>query len=107
MYGIPLIVNHPDIRAIAGRCKATPAQVLLAWAQVGGNSVISKSVTPSRIAENFKEIELTPRDVNEVGSIFENAHRRYNIPYCANSPRWDINIFQEEEEIGATHRIII
>ena len=50
---IPLIITRPEVTAIAERKGASPAQVILAWSQVGGHSVIPKSVTASRIAENF------------------------------------------------------
>lgn len=33
--------------------------------------------------------------------------RRYNTPYIANVPRWDIDIFGEEEEKPATHKVVV
>ncbi|KKZ63916.1 alcohol dehydrogenase (NADP+) [[Emmonsia] crescens] len=104
--GEPLLITRPEVKAIADRLSATPAQVLLAWSQVGGHSVIPKSVTPSRIVENFKEIDLSPEDIaaiNDLGKV----PRRYNTPYAYYSPRWDINIFGEELEKGATHNVIL
>jgi len=44
--------------------------------------VIPKSVTPSRIVENFKEVELSPEDIAEVETVGK-EQRRYNIPYTA------------------------
>ncbi|PGH08837.1 hypothetical protein AJ79_05841 [Helicocarpus griseus UAMH5409] len=104
--GEPLLVTRPEIKAIAERLSATPAQVLLAWAQVGGHSVIPKSVTPSRIVENFKEIDLSPEDVSTISDLGK-VPKRYNTPYAYYSPRWDINIFGEESEKGATHKVIL
>lgn len=54
----------------------------LAWSQVGGHSVIPKSVTPSRIRDNFKEVELTPEEVQKVSALGQNR-RRYNTPFSA------------------------
>lgn len=54
----------------------------LAWSQVGGHSVIPKSVTPSRIQDNFKEIELTAEEVAKVSTLGKDR-RRYNTPYVA------------------------
>ncbi|KAJ3530803.1 hypothetical protein NM208_g9164 [Fusarium decemcellulare] len=88
MLNVPLLFSHPDIISLAKKLSKergediTPTQVLLSWAQSGGHSVIPKSVTPARIADNFKEIDLSAADlavVTEVGK----EQRRYNIPYIA------------------------
>ncbi|KAK7179905.1 mitochondrial glycerol dehydrogenase Gld1 [Paraphaeosphaeria sporulosa] len=108
-FDIPLLITRPEIKAIAEKKGATPAQVILAWSQIGGHSVIPKSVTASRIAENFKEIELDEEDVKAIKK-FSDEHqgrRRYNVPYTANKPRWSINIFDEPEEQEAPNKYII
>jgi L-glyceraldehyde reductase len=108
-FDIPLLITRPEVKAIAEKKGATPAQVILAWSQVGGHSVIPKSVTPSRIAENFKEIELNENDIAAIQK-FSDEHqgrRRYNVPYTANSPRWSINIFDEPEELDAPNKIVL
>jgi len=92
---------------VADRINATPAQVILAWAQVGGHSVIPKSVTASRIQQNFKEIELSSDDFEKIENIGKVEPRRLNIPYMVNKPRWPINIFGEPEEEKAPHKVIV
>ena len=112
MIGVPLLVTRPEVKEVAESAskrlgtEVTPAQVILAWSQVGGHSVIPKSVTPSRIVENFKEIELTADEVAKVSELGK-ERRRYNTPLVANKPRWDINIFGEPEEAPATHKVIV
>jgi L-glyceraldehyde reductase len=44
--------------------------------------VIPKSVTPSRIVENFKEVELSPEDIKDI-EVVGKQQIRYNIPYIA------------------------
>ena len=44
--------------------------------------MIPKSVTPTRIAENFKEIELSAADIKAIESVGK-EQRRYNVPYIA------------------------
>ncbi|KAI4607006.1 mitochondrial glycerol dehydrogenase Gld1 [Alternaria novae-zelandiae] len=107
MVGEPLLVQHPTIKEIATRINASPAQVILAWAQVGGHSVIPKSVTASRIQENFKEVDLSEDDFAKVEEIGKKEPRRFNIPYTANKPRWPVNIFGEPEEKDAPHKVVI
>ena len=128
---VPLLVTSSEIKAVAERLSGvkgktvTPAQVILAWSQVGGHSVIPKSVTPSRIRENFEEVELEPQDVEAVSKLGNEA-KRFNIPIecklirgihsarwwvrtrltCADSPKWSINIFGEECEKAAKHQVI-
>ncbi|KAM0334453.1 hypothetical protein ACHAQA_001480 [Verticillium albo-atrum] len=101
----PLLLVNDTIKAVAEKNSATPAQVLLAWAQVGGHSVIPKSVTPSRIAANFQEIKLSKEDVAAVNKIGESPVR-YNIPVRF-TPPWDIHLFGEDIEQSATHKIIL
>lgn len=84
--GEPLLINHPAIVAQAERLSSklgrdvTGAQVVLAWAQVGGTSVIPKSVTAARIRSNFDEIELDDEAVAAVKKVGEDR-RRFNIPF--------------------------
>ncbi len=57
----PRLLDDPVIVAIAGRLGRTPAQVVLAWAIQRGTALLTTSVTPSRIRENF-EISTIPDD---------------------------------------------
>lgn len=111
-WGFPLLINTPEIKAIADRLSSaqgkevTPAQVILAWAQLGDNtSVIPKSVTPSRIRANFVEVELDDEAIKAIDKIGEQPIR-YNIPYTY-SPKWDINIWNEEKEQAATKKPVL
>lgn len=47
------VLTDEAIRAVADKHSVTPAQAILRWHTQLGNVVIPKSVTPSRIAENF------------------------------------------------------
>lgn len=47
------VLRDEVVRRIAGKHGVTPAQAILRWHLQLGNVVIPKSVTPSRIAENF------------------------------------------------------
>jgi 2,5-diketo-D-gluconate reductase A len=59
------LLSDPVITGIAQRLSRTPAQVVLRWHVQLGHVVIPKSVTPSRIAENFQifDFELEPGDL--------------------------------------------
>jgi 2,5-diketo-D-gluconate reductase A len=47
------VLEDPTIANLAAKHSRSPAQVILRWHLQLGNVVIPKSVTPSRIAENF------------------------------------------------------
>ncbi|KAJ5728201.1 hypothetical protein N7493_004531 [Penicillium malachiteum] len=111
-FNVPLLITRPEVLEVAESVakrtgnKVTGAHVILAWSQVGGHSVIPKSVTPPRIADNFKEIELTAEEIAKVSALGQDR-RRYNTPFIANVPRWNVNIFGEDAEKPATHQVIV
>ena len=57
----PRVLDDPIITAIARRVGKTPAQVALAWAVQRGTALLTTSVTPHRIHENF-EISALPEE---------------------------------------------
>jgi 2,5-diketo-D-gluconate reductase A len=65
------VLDDPLIGEVAARFDRTPAQVILRWHLQLGNVVIPKSVTPSRIEENFQvfDFELTDDDMRAVESL--------------------------------------
>ena len=54
--------------SIAAKHGATPAQVVIAWHLAIGNVVIPKSVTESRIRENYAALEVT-LDADDIEAI--------------------------------------
>jgi diketogulonate reductase-like aldo/keto reductase len=57
----PRLLDHPVIIAIAQRVGKTPAQVVLGWAVQRGTALLTTTVTPDRIQENF-ELSSLPED---------------------------------------------
>ncbi|HTZ81283.1 MAG TPA: aldo/keto reductase [Stellaceae bacterium] len=57
----PRLLGDPAIVAIAARVHKTPAQVALAWAIQRGTALLTTSVTPSHIRENF-DLSPLPED---------------------------------------------
>ncbi|HEX3449798.1 MAG TPA: aldo/keto reductase [Isosphaeraceae bacterium] len=57
----PRLLDDPAIVAIARRLGKTPAQVVLAWAIQRGTALLTTSVTPHRIRENF-DVSTIPED---------------------------------------------
>ena len=64
-------LEDPTIRVIAAAHGKTPAQVMLRWHLQQGRQAIPKSVTPSRIAENFDvfDFELTADQLAAIDSL--------------------------------------
>jgi len=56
------LLSEPAIVALAEKHGRTPAQVVLRWHLQLGNVVIPKSVTPSRIRENFAVFDFALSD---------------------------------------------
>jgi len=71
-------VKDPVIGEIATRLGKTPAQVTLRWHIERGDIVFPKSVTPSRIKENFEifDFSLSPDDVAAIAKLDQGAAGR-------------------------------
>lgn len=66
-----VVTKEPTVISIAEKHRCTPAQAVLAWHLSKGHVIFPKSVTPSRIAENFSSlsIDLTVADVELIDSL--------------------------------------
>ncbi len=69
------LLESPVIAQIAAKHNATPAQVVIAWHLAIGNVVIPKSVTESRIRENYAalEVSLDETDVQAINGLDNSA----------------------------------
>ncbi|MEC5180812.1 aldo/keto reductase [Arthrobacter sp. CG_A4] len=69
------LLESPIIAAIADKHNATPAQVVIAWHLAIGNVVIPKSVTESRIRENFAalDVSLDETDLQAINGLDNSA----------------------------------
>jgi len=65
------VLDDPVITTIAKRLERTPAKVTLRWAVQRGDVVFPKSVTRSRVEENFRlfDFELTDDDMAEITAL--------------------------------------
>ncbi|GGC73003.1 aldo/keto reductase [Hoyosella rhizosphaerae] len=65
------VLSHPELVSIAQEVGKSVAQVILRWHLQLGNVVIPKSVTPSRIAENFAifDFELNDEQVDTITAL--------------------------------------
>jgi diketogulonate reductase-like aldo/keto reductase len=72
----PRLLDDPMIVSIAQRLGKTPAQVLLAWGIQRGSAVLTGSVNPTRINENF---DVTPIPESAVHDISERLQTRYRF----------------------------
>jgi len=72
------VLGDPVITGIAGRVGRTPAQVTLRWHVQRGDIVFPKSVTPSRMAENFAlfDFELSDDDMGAISGLSRPDGRR-------------------------------
>ncbi|KAH7020222.1 aldehyde reductase [Ilyonectria destructans] len=91
IYGLPKAIDDPTIIAIAKELGKQPAQILIQWAVQRGTVVLPKSVTPSRIAENFEDFELPDAAFERITAL-DRTHR-YNVPL-----RLGVNVFGEHDE---------
>ncbi|WP_115789572.1 aldo/keto reductase [Arthrobacter silvisoli] len=72
------LLADETIAGIAAKHGATPAQVVIAWHLAIGNVVIPKSVTASRIVENFESLDVTldAADIEAINGLDRGAEGR-------------------------------
>jgi 2,5-diketo-D-gluconate reductase A len=65
------VLEDPTITKVAEEVGKTPAQVVLRWHVQRGDIVFPKSVTPSRMRENFEifDFELGSEDMKAIGAL--------------------------------------
>ena len=74
------VLQNESIKNIAEKHGKTPAQIVLRWHLQNNTIVIPKSVTPSRIEENFNvfNFELTANEMNEINNLNRNERKGPN-----------------------------
>lgn len=72
------LLKEPLLAEIAKKHEATVAQVVIAWHLALGNVVIPKSVTDSRIVENFESlnVKLDAEDIEAIATLDRGAEGR-------------------------------
>ena len=81
----PRLLDDPLVVSIAHRLGKTPAQVLLAWGIQRGSAVLTASVTPARISENFDVTALPESAIHEINERLETRYR-FNSVVDAGQP---------------------
>ncbi|XP_030625831.1 aldo-keto reductase family 1 member A1-A [Chanos chanos] len=78
--GEPTLLQDPRVVTMAKRYGKTSAQVIIRWQVQRGVVCIPKSVTPSRIKENFEvfDFALTEEDMKQIESF--NRNERLIVP---------------------------
>lgn len=82
------LLEDETLKAVAEKHSASPAQISLAWNMNRGVTVIPKSLTESRIKENFEalDIKLDEDDISKLNALDKN-NRTFN-PKGWNSPEY-------------------
>ncbi|PGH10614.1 hypothetical protein AJ80_07465 [Polytolypa hystricis UAMH7299] len=87
-YGKPRVMDDPVVVDLAKSLGLSPVAVLIAWAVQRDTVVLPKSVTPQRIIDNFKDVELPASAMQTLNAL--ERHNRYNVP-----TQWGFDIFRE------------
>ncbi len=72
------LLDDPALQDIAQKRGVTPAQVVIAWHLAVGNVVIPKSVTESRIIENWNslDVKLENEDIEAINNLDKGSEGR-------------------------------
>jgi diketogulonate reductase-like aldo/keto reductase len=81
----PRLLDDPLVGSLARRFGKTPAQVLLAWGIQRGSAVLTASVTPARIRENFDVTALPESAIQEISERLQTRYR-FNSVVDAGEP---------------------
>ena len=71
----PRLLDDPLIVSTAQRLGKTPAQVLLAWGIQRGSAVLTGSVNPTRINENFDVTTIPESSVQDISERLQTRYR--------------------------------
>jgi len=76
--GVGKLLENPTVQSIAGDYGKSAAQVLIRWSLQLGNSVISRSSSAERIAENFDvfDFELAAEHVDQLNALDDGTRFR-------------------------------
>ncbi len=76
--GVGNLVTNPTVQSVAAEYGKTPAQVLIRWSLQLGNSVIPRSSSPERIAENLDVFgfELAAEHMDTLGGLDDGTRYR-------------------------------
>ncbi|WP_370901115.1 aldo/keto reductase [Chryseobacterium gossypii] len=91
------LLNNEDLQTIAGKYNKTVAQVILRWHLQEGFVVIPKSVTPSRIEENFNvfDFELSEDEMDAIRAL-DTGKRLFFDP---KDPEWERKMLNSVADI--------
>jgi diketogulonate reductase-like aldo/keto reductase len=81
----PRLLDDPLVVSFARRFEKTPAQVLLAWGIQRGSAVLTASVSPARIRENFDVTALPESAIQEISERLRTRYR-FNSVVDAGEP---------------------
>lgn len=95
--GNAVLLENENLKVIASKYEKTVAQVILRWHLQEGFCVIPKSVTPSRIAENFNvfNFELSEDEMNVVRGL--NTDKR--LFFDPKDPEWEQKMLNSRADI--------
>lgn len=88
IYNLPRAVDDETVIGLAKQLGKEPAQLLISWAVQRGTVVLPKSVTESRIRDNFQDFELPKEVFDKITAL--DKRTRYNFP-----ARLGVDIFDE------------
>jgi len=73
----PILLKNETIQKIAKKHNASPAQILIKWAELRGTAVIPKSTNEDRIEQNLQSVgyQLDKEDIQEIAEL--DKHYRY------------------------------
>lgn len=81
----PVLLENELLKEIAEKHGASPAQIMLAWANRRETVAIPKSVHSERLKQNLEssEIKLTPWDLREIAALNENYRFSDGTPFTS------------------------
>jgi len=87
--------DHPEIVKLAKKHNVDPANVLISWQVQRGAVCLPKSVTPSRIESNFKDVELSEEDLATLEKAAASHPPKRTVDP---SEAWGLDIFEDAKQ---------